>query len=131
MVDDDWSDRETSGSKAAGAGKVGHRPGKASLNGWQIAGVILEFFLLSPALVTGRAHDWAEGLGLTLLSSPLLAWLLIPLRRSDDLFDETSRKRAEVVDALALILLWTWPWTCAAPVVGVGRCIQFLQYGGR
>jgi hypothetical protein len=130
MVDDDWLDRETSDLNAAGARKDVHRLGETSINGWQIAGVFLVFFLLSPALVTERADDWADGLGLTLLSSPLLAWLFIPLRRSADLFDETARRRTEIVDALALVLLWTWPWTCFAPIVAIGRCIQILHPGG-
>jgi hypothetical protein len=127
MIDEDWFDRETWDGNAVGTGKDVHRIGKTSINGWQIAGVSLVFFLLSPALVTGRPHDWADGLGLTLLSAPLLAWLFIPLRHSDDLFDETARKRAELVDVLALVLLWTWPWTCAIPLIAIGRCIQILQ----
>jgi hypothetical protein len=130
MVDDDRLDWEASGLNAAGAGKDVHRLREPSINGWQIAGALLVLLLLAPALVTERADDWADGLGLTLLSSPLLAWLFIPLHRSADLFDETARKRTGIVDALALVLLWTWPWTCLAPIVAIGRCIEILLPSG-
>jgi hypothetical protein len=129
MIDEDRFDRETWDASATGCGMHPGRRGKTLINGWQIAGVFLSFFLLSPALVSGRAGDGADSLGLTLLSLPLLAWLFIPLRRSDDLFDQTERKRAEAMDVLALILLWTWPWTCAAPFVAIGRCVRILLPG--
>ena len=103
------------------------RPDGGLLDGWQLAGVFLLFSLLSPALVSGNSQDWAEGLGLTLLSSPLLAWLLIPLRPSDDLFDEANRRRAESSTLLATVLIWTWPWTCFAPLAAIVRCIRMLR----
>jgi hypothetical protein len=129
MIDEDWFDRGKSDLK--GVRSVEHvgafraRPIEVR----QIAGVLLLLSLLLPALVSGTRRDWVEGLGLTLLSSPLLAWLSIPLRPSDDLFDETYRRQAEAMDVLALILLWTWPWTCAVPFVAIGRCVRILLPG--
>jgi hypothetical protein len=127
MIDEDCFDREKSEANAARAGSRVSLLRQTPINGWQTAGIFLVFLLLLPALVTERADDWADSLGLALLCSPLLAWLFIPLRRSADLFDETARKRTEIVDALALVLLWTWPWTCLAPIVAIGRCIQILH----
>ena len=80
------SDREWSVPDEAARSRARSSSQRTFLDGWQLAGVFLLFSLLSPALVAGTCRDWAEGLGLTLLSSPLLAWLLIPLRPSDDLF---------------------------------------------
>ena len=67
-----------------------------------------------------------EGLGAIRLSSPLLAWLFSPLRRSDDMYDETNRRRAELIDTLALVLLWTWPLTCGVPLSAVVRWVQLF-----
>jgi hypothetical protein len=127
--DENWFDREKSDLKGApGVGHVGACR-RRSIEVRQIAGLLLLLSPLLPSLVSGTRQDWVEGLGLTLLSSPLLAWLSIPLRPSDDLFDETYRKQAEAMDVLALIILWTWPWTCAAPFLAIGRCVQILLPG--
>jgi hypothetical protein len=99
-------------------------------DGWKVAGVGLFSILVSPALMRGTRQDWVEGFHATLHSSPLLAWLIIPLRRSDDQFDETNRRRAKLIDTLAIVLLWTWPWTCGAPLVAVVRWLQMLQSFG-
>ena len=126
MIDEDWFNWGK--SDLEGAQSVEHvgAPRPRPIEGWQIPGVLLLLVLLLPALVTGTRQDWVEGLGLTLLSSPLLAWLSIPLRPSDDLFDETYRRRAEAIDVLALILFWTWPWTCAALLVAIERCVRVV-----
>ena len=122
---DDSVDRAVAGPAKAASGH--HRPSRAiPLDGWQVAGFVLLFVYLSPALITGTDGDWAEGLGAILLSSPLLAWLFAPLRRSDDMYDETNRRRAERIDTLALVLLWTWPLTCGVPLSAVVRWAQLF-----
>ena len=122
--DERWFDGEKSDLKGAqGVGKV-RTFRRKSIEVRQLAGVVLLVSLLLPTLVSGTRQDWVEGLGLTVVSSPLLAWLFIPLRPSADLLDETYRRQAQAMDTLAVILLWTWPWTYAAPFVVIARCVR-------
>jgi hypothetical protein len=116
MIDKDHIDSGMSNARARLGGSYSASIGRPSINGCQIAALFLLFCLFSPALVTGRSRDWSEGLVLTLLLSPLLAWLFLPQGRSDDLFDESDHRRSDIVEILALILLSTRPLTCFAPL---------------
>jgi hypothetical protein len=130
MTHKDWIDQTDVGLKAAAYGDDHGLAQGTWLDGWQMAGVFLLFALLSQVIVSRTSEDFTEGLVAIVLSAPLLAWLFIPLQRSDDLLDEANRRRAEFIDALALVLIWTWPLTCCAPLVALVRCIQMFAAGG-
>jgi hypothetical protein len=126
MTHDDWEDQASVDLKNAAEG-YRHCLGRwSSLDGWQMAGALLLFALLPQIILRRTSQDFTEGLGAIVLSVPLLAWLFIPLRRSDDLFDEANRRRAELVDTVAIVLIWTWPWTCCVPLVAAVQSIQLL-----
>jgi hypothetical protein len=126
MTHDDWADQGGVDLKKAAEGHDHRLDGWATLDGWQMAGLFLLSALIPQVILSRTGQDFTEGLGAIVLSVPLLAWLLVPLRRSDDLFDEANRRRAELIDTLAIILIWTWPWTCCVPLVAAVRSILLL-----
>jgi hypothetical protein len=126
MAHEDWLDHEWVDLNEAVKGDHNGSAQGMSLDGWQMAGVFLLCALVAPALIKGTSEAVVECLGAALLSSPLLAWLLIPLRRSDDLFDQTNQRRAEYIDTLAIVLIWTWPWTCVVPLAAVARSLLII-----
>ena len=130
MMHDDWVDQKWVHPDEAAEGQHDGPARKMSLDGWQAAGVFLLSVLITPALIKGTSEAGVQCLGTTFLSSPLLAWLLIPFRPSDDLFDQATHGRAELMDTLAIVLIWTWPCTCVLPLLAVARwLLKLLPHG--